>query len=174
MCCVKNRPVSSTKVWHYKGGDSDLTATSFVDRSGVTRKNTVIISTYQKPLHKIRPSVEKPAVLQLYQATKGWTEVVGQDANHHSVRPNIDSWTLDGFSYLLDTAFVNAQTLCIINNDEMTPDDTSSLLDMMDLAKSLITPHINRQADKQFPNLNKRIQTQCFGAKDIETEPLSA
>ena len=68
--------------------------------------------------------------------------MVDQRIDVHSVKPKSKRWTLTAFSYILDTARVNAQT--IFSKNKGRPVSSVDSTDFMfDLALQLIKPWIH-------------------------------
>ena len=65
--------------------------------------------------------------------------MVDQRIDVHSVKPKSKRWPLTAFSYILDTARVNAQTIFSKNNGRPVSSVDSSDF-MFDLALQLIKP----------------------------------
>ena len=71
----------------------------------------------------------------------GGTDVVDQKIHTYSVKTKTKRWSLTAFSYTLDTARVNAQTIYAFNNHKH-PRDIDSYKAVRELGESLIGPQI--------------------------------
>jgi hypothetical protein len=109
------------------------------------KKNVMLLSSLPPLLGTTKDDGNnKPAIMKLYDYTKGGTDIVDQRIGSYTTNSKSGKWTLTAFSYMLDTARVNSQTLCALNCEEI-PTKTNSFMYGMKLAKSLIHPHIERR-----------------------------
>lgn len=111
------------------------------------KKNVMVLSSVPPLLGTTKDDgKKKPAIMKFYDFTKGGTDVVDQRIGSYTCNTKSDKWTMTAFAYMLDTARVNAQTMCSLNNNEV-PRKTSSFEFGFELANSLINPFI-RQRDR--------------------------
>ena len=86
----------------------------------------------------------KPAILKLYDFTKGGTDIVDQLNDYHTVRTQSNRWDLVALFYMLDTIRVNAKTVwCLKNKLEIQKTNTFNF--GWDLAMSLIRPQLEQR-----------------------------
>lgn len=84
---------------------------------------------------------KKPAIMKFYDFSKGGTDIVNQRISHYSVQSASRRWTMAAFSYVLDTARINSQTMHAINT-KCDPRSADSFSFGWDLLLELTTPHI--------------------------------
>ena len=101
---------------------------------------------------------KRPAIIELYNYTKGGTDIEDQCMGNYTTKMKSRKWTMNVFCYLLDTARVNAQSVyCKVKKKNVR--ESNSYKFAMDLAKALITPHILRREKNpkglQSPTLHK-------------------
>ena len=85
----------------------------------------------------------KPAIYKLYDFSEGRTDIIGQKMGFYSCKSKSKRWTMNAFSYVLDTCRVNTSTIYAVNND-LQPRNIKSVDFEFELAMSLIRPHIER------------------------------
>ena len=61
---------------------------------------------------------DQPAIIKFYDYTKGGTDIVDQVIAKRMVKPKSRRWVVPAFSWVLDTALVNASTIKCMNNRE--------------------------------------------------------
>ena len=88
-------------------------------------------------------SKSKPAIYKLYDFSKDGTDIIDQRMGFYSCKSKSKRWTMNAFSYVLDTCRVNASTIYAMNND-LQPRNKKSVDFEFELAMSLIRPHIER------------------------------
>jgi hypothetical protein len=109
----------------------------------------------------------KPALLKFYDFTKGGTDIVDQRIGTYTTNSKSNRWTWTAFSYIVDTARVNAQTLhSHVNN--INPRKTNSFDFALQLAKQLIRPLIER---RDITHLNVNIRAKIFQAIGQQPQP---
>ena len=87
---------------------------------------------------------KRPAIIELYNYTKGGTDIEDQCMGNYTTKMKSKKWTLNTFCYLLDTARVNCQSIyCKVKNENVRR--SNSYKYAMDLAKALIIPHVERR-----------------------------
>jgi len=109
------------------------------------KKNVLLLSSMPTILGVTKDDKKKPAIIKLYDFTKGGTDIVDQRMSYYSVNTKSSRWTLNALSYMQDTARVNAQTLWSLNNGK-EPTKTNSFLFGTTLAMNLVKPHIARRS----------------------------
>uniref|UniRef100_A0A6A7G5I7 PiggyBac transposable element-derived protein 3-like n=2 Tax=Hirondellea gigas TaxID=1518452 RepID=A0A6A7G5I7_9CRUS len=123
-------------------------------------KNVLTLSTVPALLGVTRDDgKQKPALFKLYDFTKGGTDIVDQRMRTYTTNTKSDRWPMTAFSYVLDTARVNSQTLWALNNGK-TPSQTNSFDYGYDLALSLLLPLVERRNTKHMSaSLKLKIQS---------------
>ena len=120
---------------------------SYVTKRKSGKQNQVVLlttsTTYPLKGVTMDDNVRKPALLKLYDFTKGGTDVVDQRMSRrkYSTKAKTNRWTMVAFYYLLDTARINAQTIWSLNNG-LNPRKTNSYEFGMKVAKALFMPMI--------------------------------
>ena len=96
---VKNREELSRETYWEVGGRKTLT--SYVVKTSNGKKNGMAVSM-MSPLLGVTTdeNIRKPAILKLYDFTKGGTDVVEQKIGTYTVKSKSRKWTLVAFSYL--------------------------------------------------------------------------
>ena len=120
-------------------------------------KNVLALSSMPPILGTTRDDKRKPAILKIYDFSKGGTDIVDQRITMYSVNTKSRRWTMAAFAYILDTIRVNAQTLFSINAN-IDPRKTNSFSFGWELVQQLVKPHIvSRKANiTTLPNSTKR------------------
>jgi hypothetical protein len=105
-------------------------------------KNVIVLSTFLPVLGVTRDDGKsKPAMLKLYDFTKGGTDIVDQRMGSYSTNTKSRKWTMTALCYILDTARVNSQTLWSLNNLK-NPIKVNSFDYGYELCMALIVPQI--------------------------------
>ena len=86
----------------------------------------------------------KPALLKFYDFTKGGTDIVDQRIGTYTTNCKSNRWTTTAFSYILDTARVNSQTL-YSHLTQQDPRKTNSFQFGMELVRELVLPLVLRR-----------------------------
>jgi hypothetical protein len=108
-------------------------------------KNVLALSTFLPVLGITRDDGKaKPAMLKFYDFTKGGTNIVDQRMGSYSTNTKSNKWTMAAFSYILDTARVNSQTLWALNNKK-DPTKVNSFDFAYELSMSLLLPEIQKR-----------------------------
>ena len=84
---------------------------------------------------------KKPQLLKLYDFTELRTDVMDQKMSCYSTNTKSRWWTLTSFSYVLDTASLNAQINFALNCGRHTP-KTNAFKFGMKFVTELISPHL--------------------------------
>lgn len=134
MSSLTGRVEHSYKVM-WENEEGKLSLHSYVVNTKSKGKNNVLVLATVPPLlgTTLDDGKHKPALLKLYDFTKGSTDVMDQRMSSYSTNTKAKRWTLAAFSYLLDTARVNSQTLWSLNNAH-NPIKTNSFNFAYDLA----------------------------------------
>ena len=144
---LDNRETHSYEVfWEAQKGVMELHSYAVINKSK-GKKNVLLLSTNSpyKGITKGHPK-NLPAAIQLYNFTKGGTDIVDQRMGRYSTKPKSNKWTRVVFSYLLDTARVNAQTIWSLNKKiRGGPRKSNSFEFGIDLAKALVLPYIEQR-----------------------------
>ena len=139
----QHRDINSTEIYWEKNGNKRLL--SYVVKTSKARKNVIMLSTVEPLLGTtIDDERKKPALIKLYDFTKGGTDIVDQKIGFYTTKTKSRRWTMTAFSYLLDTIRVNAGTIYALNNAE-DPRKVHSLDFIFRLGESLIMPEISRR-----------------------------
>lgn len=125
---------------------------SYVVDTSNGKKNVLLLTTLTQILDTtIDDGKEKLAIYKLYDFTKGGMDIIDQRMGSYSCKPKSRRWPIVAFSYIVDTARVNASTLFALNNRKC-PLKQDSFEFGMDLALSLITPFINVRSLRRLGN----------------------
>ena len=100
---------------------------------------------------------KKPAIIKLYDFTKGGTDVVDMCMQTFSVKPKCRRWTMAALSYLLDTARVNSQTVHAMNNKTNVL-ASKSFERVIDLGQALILDHVRRRYTEKSKYLESDVR----------------
>jgi hypothetical protein len=125
------------------------------------KKNVLALSTLPPILGITKDDgKEKPAILKFYDFTKGGTDIIDQRIGSYTVNSKSNKWTTTVFSYILDTARVNAQTVHSHLNNK-NPRETNSFEFALELARNLCIPHI-KERNNHVINLNKKVKSKII------------
>ena len=115
---------------------------SYVVSTSKGKKNVVMLTTTHPLLGTTKDDgKEKPSLYKLYDFTKGGTDIIDQRMSSYSSKPKSRKWTMVAFSYILDTARVNASTILAMNRNQ-DPKQVKSFHFGFDLAEQLLKPYI--------------------------------
>ena len=137
--------------------DGNINLTSYVVKTSKGKKNIMMLSTVRLLLGiTMDDDKKKPALYKLYDFNKGGTDIVDQTFGTYTVKPKCRKWSIATFSYLLDTACVNASTIVALNKEE-SPKKVNSFDFAYDLARSFVLPLIYRRPRNglNMPTLGK-------------------
>ena len=133
------------------------------------KRNVLLLSTVQPILGVTKDDGKrKPAIYKLYDYTKGGTDVMDQRIGSFTCKAKSNRWTLTAFAFILDVCRVNASTVLAINK-KIDPNHQNSYDFGMDLALSLIRPHVERRPLTGLQRNIKKKMSLLLG-KDIELE----
>ena len=85
----------------------------------------------------------KPAIYELYDFSKGGANIIEEKMGFYSCKSKSKRWTMNAFSYVLDTCRVNASMIDAINND-LQPRSIKFVDFGFELVMSLIHSYIER------------------------------
>ena len=110
------------------------------------KRNVLLLSIVPPLLGTTKDDNENnPAVYKLYDCSKGEIDIVDQRMGFYSCKSKSKRWTMNAFSYVLDTCRVNASTTYAMNND-LQPRNIKSVDFKFELAMFLIRPHIEQRS----------------------------
>ena len=92
---MENREDQSTKVY-WNEDDGRMSVTSFVVNTKSSGKRNVLFLSMMQPLLSVTKMMEKkkPAIIKLYDFTKGETDIIDQKMAYYSVKPKSAKWTV--------------------------------------------------------------------------------
>ena len=124
----------------------NITMHSYVVRTKSTGPRNVLLLTSMKPIigTTTDDKKKKPAILKLYDFTKGGTDIVDQRAQTYTTKAKSNRWTMVSFYFLLDTCRVNASTIYAMNNGQ-NPRNVDSFDFGWDLVEALTMPFIRQR-----------------------------
>lgn len=165
-----DREENSTEIF-YEKGKKVLVLISYVVKTKSKGKKNVLALTTLRPLLGVTKDdgKVKPAILKLYDHTKGGTDIIDQRIGSYTVKTKSKRWTIAAFAYVIDTARVNAGTLYAMKHDT-NPRSLNSFQFGLDLAKSLVLPQLLRRNGS--PGLQGNIVRKialCLGSFRQET-----
>ena len=139
----QHRDINSTEIYWEKNGSKRLL--SYVVKTAKARKNVIMLSTVEPLLGTTMDDEKhKPALIKLYDFTKGGTDIVDQKIGFYTTKTKSRRWTMTAFSYLLDTIRVNAGTIYGLNNT-IDPRKVDSFDFIFRLGESLVMPEVSRR-----------------------------
>ena len=161
--------LSTRQLWEKT--KSDLVLTSYVVSSSKGKKNVLVLST-TKPLQGVTrdDGCRKPAVIKLYDFTKGGTDNVDQRIAMYSTRTKSAKWTRSALSFVLDTARVNSATLFAIATG-VSPHSIDSFEFAWDLANSLVLPLARSRPVQGLPKAVQLKLSLLLGPESAEVQP---
>jgi hypothetical protein len=161
----------------------DIQLTSYVCKTknpkNKGKKNVLVLSTHSKMVYGVTTDdgKKKPAIIKLYDFTKGGTDICDQRIENFTVKVKSRRWTMPALAYLLDTARVNAQTVHAFNNGN-NPRSYESFELCHELAESLMMPQILRRYDTKKNYLSSELVQEMSNLLGIaaraETSPSTA
>ena len=186
MSSVAHRKEFSYRVM-WENTNKKLSLHSYVVNTKSKGKKNVLALTTLVPLlaTTIDDNKNEPAILKLYEFTKGGAVIADQRIRTYTTNTGAKRWTMSVFSYLLDTARVNSQTLWALNKNR-NPKLTNSFQFALQLATDLVYAHINirntkylatatRKKIETFLKVNKHVLTSAVAATTLtKTTPESS
>ena len=134
-----------------------------------------MLSTHPKPIYGVTKddNKKKPAVIKLYDFTKGGLDIVDHRIGSFTVKAKTKHWPMCAFSFLLDTARVNAQTVRSLNNG-LSPRLSKSFQLIYHMAKDMIMPLIYRRLENPYGLSDLMIATMRKMTKEslVSTPPV--
>ena len=140
---VENREVNSYLLFWRSDGLCNIS--SYVPSTSKGKKNVMVVSTLQPLLGVTKDDKTKPAIIKLYDFTKGGTDIVDQKMGAYTTKSKSRKWTKVVFFYLLDTICVNASTIYALANN-ISPTKVNSFEFGVELADALIMPFISTRS----------------------------
>ena len=152
---------------HWQENDPRISLHSYVVPTKSTgKKNVLLLSSHPAIIGVTKDDdKKKPQLLKLYDFTKTGTDVMDQKMSYYSTNSKSRRWTLTSFSYVLDTARLNAQTIFAFNSGTH-PRKTDSYKFGMRLVMELITPHLRQRYIKENLRTNIRYKIELL-VKDL-------
>ena len=115
--CTQREPLSYEAFWDENNPKTSLHSYVVKTKSS-GKKNVLLLSSMPTFLGKtMDDKQDKPAILKFYDFSKGGTDIVDQKISYYSCNTKSARWPLTAFSYVLDTARVNAQSIFCLNNN---------------------------------------------------------
>lgn len=101
--------------------NSKLKLTSYtVKPKGKILKNVLILSTFEMFNAVTKDDGKhKLAVIKHDDFTKGGTDIVDQRQEYYSAKNKTRDWTKTIWGFSIDTAILNSQTVCALNNNKI-------------------------------------------------------
>ena len=150
---TENREKNSYEVYWLKNNPKISLHSYVIESKSRGKTNVLVLSSMPAILGTTRDDGKnKPAIIKFYDFSKGGTDIVDQRISSSSVSTTSRRWTMSAFSYVLDTARINAQTIFSLNND-INPRKSNSLEFGWQLAMSLVKPHIMRRKKETLSKL---------------------
>ena len=103
-----------------------------------------MLSTYDPILGTTKDEKKKPAIIKVYDFTKGRTDIMDQRFGNYTTKSKTKKWTKVVFFYILETTCVNAQTIYRLVMD-IEPRLSNSFAFAMKLVRALIIPRIENR-----------------------------
>ena len=139
---------------------------SWVDKKKSGLKNILMLTTMYDIVNVSRDERKKPHVMVFYGSTNGGVDVLNLHSSSISTRMK-SRWTMNAFSFSLDTAGTNARTL----HNEVLNISTSSFHFIWNLGKALVLPHIQRRHDVDRRSLPTLIVMKISTVLNIQNIP---
>ena len=154
---LTRREILSSEI--YWEENSELVLCTYVVSTSSGKKNVLLLTTTQPLLgNTMDDGKNKPAIYKLYDFTKGGTDIVDQRMGFYSSKVKSRRWSIVGFSYILDTARVNAGTLFALNQNK-NPLQQDSFEFGMKIVYSLVKPFISqRNLLRVSPVVKKKVE----------------
>lgn len=174
MSSIQNREEFSYRVM-WENTNKKLSLHSYVVNTKSKGKKNVLALTTLCPLiaTTVDDQKNKPAILKLYDFTKGGTDIVDQRMGTYSTNTKANRWTMSVFSFMLDTARVNAQVLWELNQQKI-PNCSNSFKFAFQLATDLVHDHINKRNKNPLPITTKhKIAAYMRSHSDSHTSEMS-
>ena len=156
---TKDREHLSSKIWYEKEKGKLSLVSYVVNTKSKGKKNVVLLSS-----HAVIAGVtkdddkEKPALIKVYDYTKGGTDICDQRAANYSVNIKSPRWTIKLFCYMLDTSRINVQTLHSVKQG-YDPRKVDSFDFGWNLVSALTLPQLQR---RKTAGLQKAVTSKIF------------
>ena len=148
LLSVTDRDTPSCEVLYDTNTEGRVSLHSYVVSTKGNQKKNILLMCSQPPLIGVtKDDSKKPAIYKFYDYTKGGTDQVDYRLAANTVRTKSKRWTMTGFSYIMDTMRVNAQTIVALNTG-VCPTSTNSTEFCWDLALALAKPHMRRRRER--------------------------
>ena len=107
-------------------------------------RNILVLSTFDPILGTTKDEKKKPAIIKVYDFTKGGTDIMDQRFGNYTTKSKTKKWTKVVFFFILDTTRVNAQTIYYLVMG-IEPRLSNSFEFAMKIVRALIIPHIENR-----------------------------
>ena len=141
---------------------------SWVDKKKSGLKNILMLTTMHDIVKVFRDERKKPHVMVFYDSTKGGVYGVDLYSSSISTRMKSRRWTMNAFSFSLDTARTNARTL----HNKVLNISTSNFHFTWNIRKALVLPHIQRRHDVDRRSLPTLIVKKICTVLNIQNIPI--
>ena len=131
---------------HFEAENGDLCLMSYTVKSKSKGKKNVLMLTTLRPLNgKTKDDgKQKPALLKLYNFTKGDTDIVDQLIDYYSTRTASRRWDIIAIYHIVDTVRVNSKTVwCLSQKQEPQKCNTHQFA--WKLASALVKPFMEQR-----------------------------
>ena len=124
-----------------------ISISSYIQTRKRVKKNILVLSTHPKPIYGVTrdDNKKKPAVLRLYDFTKGGVDIVDHKVDNLTVKIHTSRWTMWTLFYILDVARQNAHTVRALNHSESPNIMAKAFEYTYDMAKAMVVPLIFRR-----------------------------
>ena len=134
------------------------------------KKNVLVLSTMRPLPGATRDDgYHKPAIIKLYDFTKGGTDIVDQLNDYHTCRSRTFRWDVVALFYILDTIRVNSKTIWCIKQG-LDVQKFKSFDFAWELAMQLIKPFIRCRNINGLPRMTLERMERVLGEK-IQVAP---
>ena len=93
---------------------------SYIDKKENGKKNILVLSTMHDNVKNTKGKPKKPSVHTMYDHTRGDVDVVDLLSTTHSTQIKSRWWSLNAFTFILDTCRSNAKTFVQDNDIKLT------------------------------------------------------
>ena len=140
--------------------NQNITLHSYVVRTKSTGPRNVLVMSTMKPILGTTTDdrKKKPAIMKLYDFTKGGTDIVDQRAQSYTTKAQTNRWTVVAFYFLLDTCRVNASTVFAMNTGE-DPRAIDSYEFGWKIVAALVHPYI---AERSLTGLTHSVKRKIY------------
>ena len=143
---IKDRETNSYEIYWEKD-NGILNLHSYVVKTKSSEKRNVLLLSSCHRFLQLQKMTAKASPLFTNYTTfpKAEQTLLIKKMGFYSCKSKSKRWTMNAFSYILDTCRVNASTIYAMNND-LHPRNIKSVDFGFELAMSLISPHIEQQS----------------------------